>query len=722
MQIIVTVERMLCARPDSRWYFFKATMGGDGAPETTIVCKGSMAWQPGEMETLALIGDWCVYKGERQFQFKTAKLTLPLDPRGQLHYVCHRAHGVGPAMEEAIWNYAGINWRKLKFGEIRKMTAAAFRSFTEQTALFDANTEKAEIISFLENKGCSEAMAAAAFETWGKDAAGVVSNNCFRLAELPGFSFRVVDENVRRNFDIADDDPRRISAGIEYAVEIETADGSTALDCWRHFAACQKLLPNIGDQLIVDTVQQMKKAERLYIYSSCGMMATRKSHANERIIADYISSALIDDRAVELPENDFLASGESFTPDESQLDAVHHAIRRKFAIINGGAGVGKTTVIKMVVRGIKKVFRELNVFLCAPTGKAAARLKEASGIKATTIHVLLGAQGDGRFVGGMLDDAAIIVDESSMVDSALLAEILKRQPAKLILVGDQAQLTPVGAGQPFHDLIDLCPESVKTLTKCYRNREAVFQAATMIRNGNMPARHAESENERWTIVPVTDPEEIQKTICQWAIDGILDFEQDIILCPKNGSKIDEESFQPATVNSFNADLLRIIRTAEGRTGTGKFIPGDRIINTVNHPECHIWNGTTGTVHAVDDEGLYLTLDVPFQDEISGEVVENVRIPKDLIKNLRYAYALTIHKSQGSQYRKVIMVCMSRDKFQLDRSLIYTGVTRTRKECVVIGDHAAVAGAISIQRKKNSVLQCLHKEASAVADENKTINN
>jgi len=707
MQILVTLDRMLCARPDSRWYFFRATMGGDGVPETSVICKGSMAWQPGEMETLALIGDWTVYKGERQFQFRTAKLTLPLDPRGQLHYVCRRAHGIGPAMEEAIWDKLGNDWQKLRSGEIRKMSAAAYRSFIEQTALFNANSEKAEIISYLENKGCTEAMAAAAFDAWGKDAAGVVNSNCFRLAELPGFSFKTVDENVRRNFDIADDDPRRIHAGIVYGFEVECADGSTALDCWRHFTACQKLLPNIGNELIVSEVQNMVDQKLLYIFDSKNMLTTKKCHAAEKIIADYISGAKAAEKdQFTMPNDEFFASGEKFIPDESQLAAVRFAVQEKISVINGGAGVGKTTVIKMIVRGVKKCFPHLQCRLCAPTGKAAARLKEASGIEATTIHVLLGAQGDGRFSGGMLNDTTVIIDESSMVDSALLAEVLKRRPAKIVLVGDQAQLTPVGAGQPFHDIIELHPNLVRTLTKCYRNTEAVFQAASLIRSGNLPKRHAESENERWTVVPVADPAEVQQIVCDWAKNGILDFSTDIVLCPKNGTKDQEDKFQAATVNAFNEDLLMLDRSINGRTGTGKFIPGDRVINTVNNPDHHVWNGTTGTVHAVDSEGLFVTLDVPFRDDVTGEMVDCVRFNRDMIRNLRYAYALTIHKSQGSQYRKVIIAIISRDKFQLSRSLIYTGVTRTQKECVVIGDSYALEHGISVQTKKNSVLQCL----------------
>ncbi|MBQ9502872.1 MAG: AAA family ATPase [Lentisphaeria bacterium] len=708
MQITVTMERMLCAKPDTRWYFFRGLMGGDGAPETTVICKGSMGWQPGEMETLALIGDWTVYKGERQFQFRSAKLTLPLDPRSQLHYVCLRAHGIGISLEQAIWDARREDWRNLQRGEIRRMTDAAFDAFTKEARGFDANSEKAEIISWLENKGCSEGMAAAAYEAWGKDASGIVNANCYRLAELPGYSFRNVDEHVRRHFDIADDDPRRIRSAVVYAMDLETQDGSTAVNCWRHLAACQKLLPNIGDDLIVRSVREMKEEGDLHVFAELNMMALKRDYVNELIVAGYVASAVAagaDPAGV--PDDDALAAGEPFTPDPSQLEAVRFAVAHKFAIVNGGAGVGKTTVIRMIVRGIREAFPHLGVRLCAPTGKAAARLKEASGIEATTIHVMLGAMGNGIFSAGPLDTAAVIVDESSMVDSALLAEILKRDPAKVVLVGDQAQLTPVGHGQPFHDIISLHPESIRTLTKCYRNTEAVFQAAAQIRNGNLPVRHAKSENEEWTVVAAPHPEEVQKLICGWAEEGVLDFSTDIVLCPKNGARGDDEKFQDATVNAFNEDLLEIDRRLRGTSDRGKFVRGDRLINTVNRAEAHVWNGTTGTVHAVDgDGGVWVELDVPFRDPATGEEKSEVLFDREMAKALRYAYALTVHKSQGSQYRKVVMAVLARDKFQLDRSLIYTGVTRTKEECVIVGDYAAFASGIAATRKKDSVLQCL----------------
>ena len=712
MQLTVTVEAVKYANPTSKWYLLRCMMGGDGQPETSVICKGTLGWMPNKMETLTLTGEWVVYKGERQFQFRGAKLTLPMDPRGQLHYVCLRAHGIGASIEQQIWDMMGENWRKLTRGAIRKMANAVYDSFFEQIELFDGNHEKAEILSWLIDHGASETMAVAAYDKWGADTVGTVNENCYRLADLSGFSFKTVDENIRRSFDIGDEDPRRIRAAIRYAIQTETDDGSTAVSCFAHLEAVQKLIPSVGDAKIVQIVHDMEAEKALYVFRDEKMMAARGDYLAEMVIHDFVKKSIgaISDHDTP-PTDEELAAGETFTPDESQLAAVRHAIGRKFSIINGGAGVGKTTVIKMIVRGLKILHPHAAVRLCAPTGKAAARLKEASGIEATTIHVLLGAHGDGVFTTETLDGCFVIIDESSMVDSALLAELVKRKPSRLVLVGDQAQLTPVGRGQPFHDVIELYPAAVRTLTKCYRNQEAVFQAASAIRNGNIPPRFMESAREKWTFCGCRDPKEAHEMICAWAERGELDFERDIILCPKNGKKIDD-TYQEATVNALNEDLLAIERARNGTRGTEKFLRGDRVINTENNPQEHVWNGTTGTVLASDDDGnVFVHLDVPFTDE-SGETKDQVKFTREMARALNYAYALTVHKSQGSQYRKVIIVMLARDKFQLDRSLIYTGVTRTREECVLVGDFNALAAGISHVRTKKTVLQLIAKGGAA----------
>ena len=200
---------------------------------------------------------------------------------------------------------------------------------------------------------------------------------------------------------------------------------------------------------------------------------------------------------------------------------------------------------------------------------------------------------------------------------------------------------------------------------------------------------------------------MQELICEWAQSDEIDFESDIVLCPKNGKRGDDESFEAATVNAMNQALLRIDRDKRGRFDSEKFVPGDRVINTKNMAESQVWNGTTGTVHAVNsDNEIFVKLDVPVKDELTGEVKDTVLFDKEMSKNLRYAYALTVHKSQGSQYRKVFLVCICRDAYSLDRSLVYTAVTRTRKECVVVGDYNALIRSIQTIKQKETVMQML----------------
>ena len=178
MNITITIEKMLCAKKENNWYFFRGCLTNFEGQHTSVICKGSMSWCPQLMETLTLVGDYVTYKGERQFQFKSAKLTLPLDPRSQLHYICERSKGIGPAMEQQIWDLYGSNFAELEFGKIKKLSMTAFESFKEQCETFAGNSEKVEVISYLENHGCSEGMAGAAYEKWGSDTAGIVNANC----------------------------------------------------------------------------------------------------------------------------------------------------------------------------------------------------------------------------------------------------------------------------------------------------------------------------------------------------------------------------------------------------------------------------------------------------------------------------------------------------------------------------------------------------------------
>lgn len=395
--------------------------------------------------------------------------------------------------------------------------------------------------------------------------------------------------------------------------------------------------------------------------------------------------------------------------DHTQLAAIARATAAPFSIITGGAGTGKTTIIKAITEALES--RGESVALAAFAGKAAARIREACQHPASTIHRLLGYNGK-AFQAQTLSGKSIIIDEASMIDSALLAEIIRRTPRRLCLVGDPAQLPPVGRGQPFHDLIELRPDIVASLTTCYRATEAVFQAASTIRSGGRPQMEARSDGERWTMQNTGDAERTQKQILAWIEAGAFDFEQDVILVARNG----ESDAEPCTVRGLNAAIVAMISPRDEKT---KFVKGDRIINTKNLPLLDCWNGTTGTVHAIDqDGGIWVRTDIPVidwgktTDEAEPVYTSHVLFSKDNRKHLQLAYALTVHKAQGSQYRRVLMACFKRDGWGLlDRALLYTGVTRTKEACCVVGELSAVWAAIDKVNRKRTIIQILGEAAA-----------
>lgn len=376
--------------------------------------------------------------------------------------------------------------------------------------------------------------------------------------------------------------------------------------------------------------------------------------------------------------------------DPTQQRAVELSLASRFHMVNGGAGVGKTTIIREIADQLTALRRP--VALCAFAGKAAARLREATGHDATTIHRLLEYNGVAYRLAS-LEDVDVIVDEASMIDIHLMAEIIKRKPNRLILVGDQAQLPPVGKGQPFHDMINVFPHKVTTLTNCYRNSEAVFHVALQIRAGQFPPDALTSDNETWKLIQTGSPEKTHESILKAVRSGHIDFEKDIILVARNGD-------MPCCVGSLNRDIVDIVNP---RKSDEQFRVGDRVINIKNFADADVWNGTTGTIASIDSAGCpWVDLDDPI-----GNGDTRVLWTKEMKKSLQLAYALTVHKSQGSQYRRVLIACVARDaQVMLDRSLIYTAVTRTKNACAVMGDKRAFYQSIQTERNKTTVMQML----------------
>ena len=402
--------------------------------------------------------------------------------------------------------------------------------------------------------------------------------------------------------------------------------------------------------------------------------------------------------------------------DVRQLEAVSRATSAaRVTLISGGAGTGKTTIIRNIADALEAAHE--TPILCAFAGKAAARLREACQRPASTIHRLLNY--DGKQFGAApdaLSGQSVIIDEASMIDAALLAEVVRRKPRRLILVGDQAQLPPVGRGQPYHDLLALRPDLAVNLTHCYRNKEAVFQAASAIRAGNCPPAQLTTDGEKWRLLNTGDAEQTQAALLAWVTTpGAWDFDKDMILIARNG----ENDAEPATVRGLNAAIAQAVLPRDEKT---KFRVGDRVINGKNLPELDCWNGTTGKISAIDtDGGIWVQTDVPVIDRgrtpagaTNGSVVMTSRVlfTKATRGNLSLAYALTCHKAQGSQARRVIVVCLNRDTHcLLERSWIYTAVTRAREAAVVVGQVSAFRAGVAKVEHKRTVLQELSAEGA-----------
>lgn len=660
------------ARGESTWHILATDKGS---------AKGEMSWRPQEGERLTLSGCWSVYQGSREFKFSVALPNIPVDQRDALHYAAERTLGIGPALEQGIWDVRGGHWQEIGPGEVKRLDGELYLRFRETVDALCRESEKSQVIAWLIGRGATVAVACAAWDAWGLQTMGVVAADPYRIDELAGYGFTYVDRSIRLAFEIGDADPRRIRAAVRYAMGQYADDGHTAVSWDNLRERANEILSGLWTQAIADQVRAMFGNGTLRPWESSRRLSLGRDAEAAEAIWDYAAKATpAAGTPFDAPPP--AAVGSVGSLDDSQLAAIAFACSVRLAIVTGGAGTGKTTIVKQIAGQVG------SPLLCAFAGKAAARLREATGMDASTIHRMLGFNGT-RFCTTTLAGKTVIVDEASMIDEALLAEILRKQPSGLVLVGDEAQLPPVGRGQPFHDLIRLRPDLVRRLTRCYRQTEAVFQASTLVREGKMPALHLQSAGETWDILATGDAVPTEDAILAMAAAGDIDFARDLIITPRNGEGDDAA---PATVKSLN---LKLREVANPRHGEVRIDVGDRVICTKNLPDLDCWNGTTGTVSAVDDANqIWVRLDIPAIGP-SGEPVSEVLFDREVKKHLQLAYALTVHKSQGSQYRRIIVVCLSRDGWGLlDRALLYTAVTRAKAQCTVVGQPRAFQDALA----------------------------
>ena len=665
----VTVRSVLYPRDAfsgvTAWCKFTTNMG---------TCCGKLPFYPQNGMQLRLTGGWGAWHGQKQFEFHRVEHDAPKDGCELLKYVGSLAQGIGPKAVDAIYAQFGDDWAA-HIDELPPKQSVPLRKAYDGVM---ANAEYAKCLKLLLSHGGSPRIADAGVHKWGKYACATIEANPYELTTLDGIGFKTADAIAER-FGIGKRDLRRGMAAVDFAIsETMSQSGDSVIEREAAYDVIKGLdVPQDVASLALAKLVSSGRIEFVGEDMVTTSAVIRQEGEIGRYIADNAGSSL---QHYEIPAE---ANGIRFT--EKQKKAIENSLNRTgLTVINGGAGCGKTTIIKEIADQLDLGYEQYSI--CAFAGKAAARVREATGHDASTIHSLLGAMGEGMvFSSGSLEGETVIVDEASMVPSALLYEICKRNPKRLILVGDEGQLAPVGIGQPFHDVIANLPQLCVTLDVCHRAKGSILKAGNFVRNGRSPITET-AGGEEFRVEKVADAKDAEERILAKVKDGTVDFEQDCVIIPRNG---EGEDPMPCTVKSFNEK----IQAAVNPHGEGeRFAVGDRVMCVKNFAKSDIWNGTTGWIRRIDIDGK------PYFE--SDEDGHEVALGKDMQKHIVPAWAVTIHKSQGSQYRNVYIACLKRDEVRLfDRQMLYTAITRAKKGCFVWTDEGLDRAVNSVKRRK-----------------------
>ncbi|UKJ74272.1 ATP-dependent RecD-like DNA helicase [Azospirillum brasilense] len=553
-----------------------------------------------------------------------------------------------------------------------------------------------EIMIFLHSHGVGTSRAVRIFKTYGPDAIRLITENPYRLArDIRGIGFKTADA-VAAKLGIEKTAMIRARAGIGYALAEATDQGHCGVPVAELIPLAVKLLEI--DASILETAVELERQDGAVVADSLGgepCLFLASLYRAEQTIAERLRR--LAGGPVPWPEIDaekaipWVEAKAGITLAEGQREALRQATTSKLLVITGGPGVGKTTLVNSILTVLKA--KGVSIALAAPTGRAAKRLSESTGLEARTIHRLLEtdpqAGGFKRDETNPLDCDLLVVDETSMVDVPLMNALLRAVPgrAALLLVGDVDQLPSVGPGQVLGDVIGSGAVPVVRLTEIFRQAATsrIIVNAHRINAGQMPEMPKAGEDSDFYFVEAATPEAGVAKLIEMVRDRIprrfgADPVRDVqILCPMNRGGLG--------ARSLNIELQRVLNPpGESRVERfgWTFGPGDKVMQVENNYDKEVYNGDLGIVSAVDaEEGvLTATFDGRPVTYDFGELDEIV-----------LAYATTIHKSQGSEYPVVVIPVVTQHYTMLHRNLIYTGVTRGKRLVVMLGQRRALAMAV-----------------------------
>ena len=705
-QIRCVVERITYQNPENGYSVFRVKVKGY---DDLVTLVGNLLDVPAG-SVLLCQGEWRVdRKYGQQFQCSTWEEVMPATAYGIEKYLgSGLVKGIGPKFARLIVDRFGtgtIDVIETDIERLNEVHGIGPKRIAKIRESWEKQKDIKNVMLFLQGHGVSTAFAAKIYREYGKESVSKVQENQYRLADdIWGIGFKTAD-GIASKMGYGKDDPRRVRSGILYTLG-QLADEGHCFATGKQLLGTAAELLDVREEAIGAVLADMSGAgdvitdgEAIYLppfhYAECGVARRLLALRNG-------NGSLFSEDEPELPRV------EGIVYDETQLEAVRLALKSKVMVLTGGPGTGKTTTTKAIIGALRS--SGMKVLLAAPTGRASKRMSEATGMEAKTIHRMLEynpKDGYQRNADNPLTGDALIVDECSMIDILLMNNLLKAVPdgMRLILVGDIDQLPSVGAGNVLRDIIDSGAVPVIRLTRIFRQAQTsrIVMSAHAVNAGRLPDLSNGRETD-FFFLREEDPEKVAESIVDLVgrrLPGAYGIGADSIqvLTPMQRGVVGAASLNIALQQSLNGNGDSLSR------GGYTFRKGDRVMQLRNDYDKEVFNGDLGYITEVNLEDRVLKVD------FDGRETE---YDSSELDELSLAYATTIHKAQGSEYPVVVIPVMMNHFVMLQRNLIYTGITRARKVCVLIGQLKALSYAVRnlTVQKRNTRL----KERLAIPEE------
>ncbi|MFP4316947.1 MAG: ATP-dependent RecD-like DNA helicase [Desulfovibrionales bacterium] len=697
-QIQAELITIIFSNPENGWVVARARVQNEPGQTTVVGCMPGVS----SGDVLKLGGCWKEHaKFGRQFMVEHFEQVMPATKAGIKRYLgSGMIRGIGPVMAERLVSRFGekiLDILDEDPEQLLSIDGLGPKKLESIKSSWEEQRSIRNLMLFLQTHEVPPGFAGRIFRRYGTQAVARLKENPYDLAwDITGIGFKTAD-SMALKLGFEPDSPRRLEAALVHSLKIFGDKGHVFAPRFELLDCADGILGGVDRGPLEEALVRLQEMKRVKteplglddeaVYLSFFYRMEKDASARLHGILTHPSAMKSETAAKALAKTE---EQERITLSEEQRQSVLEALCSKAYIITGGPGTGKTTITRVMVRAFRA--QGLKVKLAAPTGRAAKRLSEATGFHAATIHRLLGFSPDGLFSHNeekKLKADVLVVDEVSMLDLQLFLSLLKALPltCRLIMIGDVNQLPSVGAGNVLRDLIQSGCVPTAVLTRIYRQarKSLIVVNAHRINMGQFPepgSREAPRSDFFW--IEQDDPQRIAAMIQQLVCERIpevygLDPKREIqVLSPMHKGEVGTQNLNQLLQERLNP------QGRELRRGMRAFREGDRVLQVRNNYEKDVFNGDLGWIESFDEEESEVSVDMDGR---------TVRYGFDEMDELILAYAVSVHKSQGSEYPAVVMPVTTQHFILLQKNLLYTGLTRARRLAVLIGSKRAMSIAL-----------------------------